>query len=329
MYDEVFLERLGGALRSALPRWDLGEDAALSLLNVSENATFLAEAPGRRLVVRLHRPGYHRREEIESELQWIAALRAEGVVETPQPLPTAEGGLLCRLEDGGEERFAVAFDFMSGREPAQDEDLEAWFRHLGALSARLHGHARAWRRPAGFQRKLWDFDAMLGERRLWGDWRRGLGLAEAGPEALALLERAAALLQRRLAAYGRGPERFGLVHADLRLANLLVEGERLGVIDFDDCGFSWFVYDFAAAVSFFEHEPIVPALQQAWVEGYRSVAPLAPEEEAEIPVFVMLRRMLLTAWVASHAETPTAQEMGTAYTEGTLALAEDFLGRYG
>jgi hypothetical protein len=43
----------------------------------------------------------------------------------------------------------------------------------------------------------------------------------------------------------------------------------------------------------------------------------------------MLRRMLLTAWVASHAETPTAQAMGTAYTQGTLTLAEGFLARQG
>ena len=44
------------------------------------------------------------------------------------------------------------------------------------------------------------------------------------------------------------------------------------VIDFDDCGFSWFMYDFATTVSFFEDHPQVPDLKDAWVEGYRSVA---------------------------------------------------------
>ena len=47
-------------------------------------------------------------------------------------------------------------------------------------------------------------------------------------------------------------ERFGLVHADLRLANLLVEDEKVNVIDFDDCGYSWFMYDFGTAVSFID-----------------------------------------------------------------------------
>ena len=44
----------------------------------------------------------------------------------------------------------------------------------------------------------------------------------------------------------------------------------------------------------------MPELQAAWVEGYRAVAPLSAEDEAELPTFVMLRRLLLVAWIGSH-----------------------------
>ena len=163
---------------------------------------------------------------------------------------------------------------------------------------------------------------MVGERGYWGAWRDALGLDAAG--ALAI-ERAVTLIRERLARYGMGAERFGLVHADLRLANLLVDGEQLRIIDFDDCGFSWFVYDFAAATSFVEHDPLLPLLKQAWIEGYRTVAPLAHDDVAEIPTFVMLRRILLTAWLASHSEIEFARRMGVAYTLGTVQLARDFV----
>ena len=95
-----------------------------------------------------------------------------------------------------------------------------------------------------------------------------------GREQRELLGRLDAVLRRRLEAFGRGPERFGLVHADIRLANLLVDGDHVRVIDFDDCGFSWFMYDFATTVSFIEDHPQVPELKDAWVDGYRSLAPL-------------------------------------------------------
>jgi Ser/Thr protein kinase RdoA (MazF antagonist) len=138
----------------------------------------------------------------------------------------------------------------------------------------------------------------------------------------------AELLRERLAAYGETSRTFGLVHADLRCANLIIDGGRLSVIDFDDCGFSWYLYDFAAAISFLEHEPYIPELLDAWIAGYRTVVPLSDEETAIIPTFIMLRRMLLTAWLASHSETPTAEQLGKGYTEGTVALARAFLADY-
>jgi Ser/Thr protein kinase RdoA (MazF antagonist) len=111
-------------------------------------------------------------------------------------------------------RQVVAFEYMSGEQPSESASLQGWFRKLGALSARLHLHSRQWKKPAAFQRKVWDFDAMLGARPLWGDWRAGPGLHESGRQ---LLQTVADALAQRLGIYGRGHHRFGLVHADLRL----------------------------------------------------------------------------------------------------------------
>jgi Ser/Thr protein kinase RdoA (MazF antagonist) len=178
----------------------------------------------------------------------------------------------------------------------------------------------------GFARKRWHFNTMVGPDGFWGPWRGSAGLDFSGA---AIVERALDLIQAQLERYGDGPEVFGLVHADLRLANLLVDGTRLRIIDFDDCGFTWYLYDFAASVSFLEHEPILPDLLAAWAAGYRKVRPLTAESLALVPSFVVLRRVLLSAWLASHAEVPSAREFGASYTAGTVALAEALLaGRF-
>jgi len=140
-----------------------------------------------------------------------------------------------------------------------------------------------------------------------------------------VIEQALALIGQRLERFGIEADRFGLVHADLRLANLLVEAEHLRIIDFDDCGFSWFMYDFATAVSFIEHEPIVPELLRAWRRGYSQVAPLSAEEIDEIATFVVLRRIVLSAWLASHNEVQFARQFGAAYTHGTVTIAQEYL----
>ena len=143
-----------------------------------------------------------------------------------------------------------------------------------------------------------------------------------------LFARTVARIGSRLAAYGKSPDRFGLIHCDLRLANLLIDRDVVKVIDFDDCGFGWFMYDAATPVSFYEHDPQVPALIDAWVRGYRTVAALSDEDATEIATFVMLRRLLLVAWIGSHAETDLARSMGVSYTEGTVGLCEDYLARF-
>ena len=44
-----------------------------------------------------------------------------------------------------------------------------------------------------------------------------------------------------------------------------------------------------------------------------------------IPTFVMLRRLQLTAWVASHADADSAIEFADGFAEGTARLAERYL----
>jgi Ser/Thr protein kinase RdoA (MazF antagonist) len=309
----------------SLARWGLSSQTAVSLLNLSENATFALSDPQgvQDLVLRVHRVGYSSAEEIRSELAWMNALRRDGVIDTASPLPGSNGELVQTLTSpsGLPSRHAVAFERLPGKEPEAGADAPRWFERLGELTATLHLHAKSWVLPAGFRRKRWDVDAMVGDRGYWGSWRDAMGLDGPGT---AVVEQALSLIRQRIDRFGVSPERFGLVHADLRLANLLVDDAHLRIIDFDDCGFSWFMYDFATAVSFIEHEAMVPELLRAWVAGYRRVAPLSAEERAEIPTFVVLRRILLTAWLASHSEVPFARQMGAAYTEGTVRLAREF-----
>jgi Ser/Thr protein kinase RdoA (MazF antagonist) len=320
-------DRLELMARDALRRFGVHQ-AGVTLLNISENATFAVdEATGERTVLRLHRPDYHSRAGIESELAWVTALREDGVVSTPPVLPAAGGERVVTAEHpDGERRDAVRFAWVQGTQPA-GEHLSADFRALGAIAARLHAHSRRWPRPSGFTRLSWGYETSIGPRGNWGRWQRGIGVGPAEHAVLAGLDGA---LRRRLAAFGAGADRFGLVHADMRLANLLVHPEPDGrrtvhVIDFDDCGFGWFLYDLGASLSFIEHEPFVPELIDAWAEGYRRVAPLTADEQAELPTFVLLRRLLLIAWLGSHADTDLARQLGADFTRVSCDLAEDYL----
>ena len=323
------LARLLELASAATGNYDLPTDLSVVMINLSENATYKVEAPdGRRWALRIHRDGYHSKTAIASELAWLMELRQSGVATTPSPLKGHDGEIIQIVSHPAmnRARHVVLSAWETGVEPGIGADLSEPFEILGEVTARMHLHARGWKRPGWFQRHAWDFDTSLGEANPhWGRWRDGMGV---DAEKARLFGRAVAVIGRRLAAYGQGPERFGLIHGDLRLANLLIDGMAVKVIDFDDCGFGWHMYDAATPVSFYEHEPQVPGLIESWKQGYRRVTDLPRADEAEIPTFIMLRRLLLVAWIGSHAETDLAKSMGLAYTEGTVGLCEDYLRRF-
>ncbi|MBJ7340325.1 phosphotransferase [Mycolicibacterium sp.] len=299
-------------------------NSSLRLLNLSENATYaVTDADtGAQSILRVHRKGYHRPHEIESELDWLDALQHDGDVTVPTVLPARDGRRMVTVDQHGIDRHVVHFEMVAGAEPDEETLTVADFHTLGRITATLHDHSTSWNRPAGFGRFSWDWRHSLGDEPRWGRWQDATGVGE--PEA-ATLERAVALLRRRLLEYGTGPEVFGLIHADLRLANLLVDGPQITVIDFDDCGFGWHFYDFGTAVSFFEDDPAVPEWQDAWVTGYRTRRTLPTTDEAMLPSFVLLRRMLLLAWMGSHSHSRESQAMSIDYARGSCELAERYL----
>ena len=313
--------------RLAAARYGFGADARLHLFPLTENWTFRVEEGGgpAPVVLRIYRPNGKSLDEIRSELGWIGALTADGFP-VPPVVPTLDGADVFPLvlDSRQSPLYCCAFEAVPGTEPAPDE-LPTWFPRLGELTARLHRHARSWRRPDWFTRPRWDFHTTLGERPHWGRWEASVP----DPEEQRQLRRLDEVVRARLARFGEGPARFGLIHADLRLANLIVEGERLAVVDFDDCGESWFLYDLAATLTFNEGRPDVDELIDAWVGAYRRLEPLSREDEAEIRTFLMLRRLLISAYVGIRPDTELARELREAgYSTESCVLAERYLSRY-
>jgi Ser/Thr protein kinase RdoA (MazF antagonist) len=315
--------------KEALSLYDLPPNATVRLVSRSENEIYKIEAPsGRRWALRVQRPGYQSKNALASEIAWLVALRNDGVVATPVPIAGRDGEWVQPVRAGGasEARNVVLFDWEDGHQPTVSMDLRQCFESLGAITAKMHAHSAAWQQPQGFERFTWDFEAALGESSRWGRWRDGLGM---NATRLDLFGRTVDLIRDRLERYGRGPDRFGLAHCDLRLANLLLHEGAVKVIDFDDCGFSWYMYDAATLMSFYEHLPGAPGLIEHWLEGYRTVRAVAKADEEEIPTFVMLRRLLLVAWVGSHAEADLARSLGVGYTDQTVGLCSAYLRRFG
>lgn len=313
----------------AADRWDLPRGAELRLVVLSENVTFRVDSGGAgQLVVRLARPGYGGgADHARSELEWIEALREDGVP-TPAPVRGGDERLVQSIRDErGETWLATAFEYVDGEVLEERVDFARHAADIGRLTARLHGHARTWRPPTGFTRFDWELADMVGERARWGDWRAAR-LAERDHELLEEAERRAkrALAEARVGTADRTPDRWGLIHADLRPSNVIAAPDgALTVIDFDDCGGGWFRYDFAAALTFYEHRDVAFELAAGWVEGYAESTPLQWADLDEACAWSMIRRLTMLGWQQTHRPDALPPDLWAEYAPGTLDVAARYL----
>lgn len=317
-------------VQAALAAYGFSPSATYRLANVSENWIFRVDdtEQGRSVALRVHRPNYHSREEIESELTWIDSLMQANVVNVPAPVAARDGSRVQTLSvpELDEPRHVSAFEWLPGAAPSTEEDLTANFERLGEVAAKMHLHGMRWNPPSGFQRFTYDDHAVF-DKALWGRWEDAPGVEAAERDVLSRVE---AEIRQQLARHGRAREIFGICHNDLRLANLLLDGERLTVIDFDDCGYCWYMNDFATAVSFLEHDERVGEWMDAWTSGYARQRELSAADRELLPTLIMLRRMLLVGWVGFHYKhAPEARALGAPYTKGACRIGEKYLaGRF-
>lgn len=323
--------RLEALAQSALALWRM-EGSTLAPVKMRENAVFRVAAPdGRLRALRVHRAGYHDDAELESELAWMQAL-AEAGVDVPVVVPSAAGRLFEVVGHAAvtEPRQVDVFEWIDGTPlgsagkslQGDPDSLAGAFRHIGELCARVHNHSSCWRPPAGFRRPAWDAEGLAGERPLWG---RFWELAALDAEQRALIERARAAVHAALTALPRPPQCYSLIHADLTPDNVLVEGERLRLIDFDDAGPGWHLFELATALYFHIGEPYYERIFAALIEGYRAHRALSDAELERLPLFYLARGLTYLGWVHTRAETETAAEMTPAMVERACNVAEAYL----
>jgi Ser/Thr protein kinase RdoA (MazF antagonist) len=259
------------------------------LVGARENAVFEARlTDGQRVALRLHRPGYQTRSAIEAELRWTEALGGLGFP-CPRPIRSRDGGLVHALADG---QLASAVSWIDATPIGAGGDAfagslaeqEALYHRLGALTRRLHDMTDQIE-TAGFDRPRWDLPGLLGEAPHWGKFWENPALSEAEADLLQTARRHAAQQLNEISRLD-----IGLIHADLLQENVLCNADGLHIIDFDDSGFGYRLFDLGVALVQHEGRPELPALTDSLCDGYGCGT-------EHMPLFMMLRGFASCGWV--------------------------------
>lgn len=327
------VQRLAELARAALRQWGL-EHADITPVAYRENMTFKIEAAGQgRFAFRIHQANYRTDAQIQSELDLMSYLVGEGI-RTPKVVPTKSGVLFTTVTSAGvgEPRQCDMFEWIEGkplRETGQGlnvplPELTAFYTEVGRIAASIHNAAERWQRPAGFDRPAWDGDGIFGVNAHLGDFRR---LTDVTEQQRQLLAKIADKANDSLAAFGQTPDRYGLSHCDFLAENLFVCEGGIRLLDFDDAGESWYLFDLGTAVFDLLETPAYEPCLEALLSGYRELRELPDEHLQMLPAFIVARILSYLGWCAKKTHMPqtawmkpvllyAAEKHGSAFLRG-------------
>lgn len=333
-YDLTQDEQVAGLIelaRVSLPEWEL-EGAALKLVAYRENTTLsVVTSGGEKYALRVHQAGYRTDQEVMSEIAFTRELEAHGI-HVPSLVNTAQGTPFVYGTSGQvpEPRRLALFEWIDGtalrvsggENELPEADLKAAYRSLGRQGGLIQKIGSAWTVPKDFSRPVWDEEGIFGERAHLGDFRKLRNLTD---QQLKLFLEAADKAKAELQEFGKTPDRFGLVHGDFLPDNVFVAGSGIKLLDFDDCGTGWYLFEYATALLDLVGQPTFDVCLEAVLDGHREEAPLPQEHLALMPAFVVARALSYLGWVHSRAYTDWADDIASFLIPSAEALARDYM----
>ena len=292
-------------IQAVLEQYGL-EGASLTVLNDLGNTVLRADLGSSSYSLRICAPSVTR-ERLESELDWLAALRRDTGLIVPQPVSNASDAYITRAG----ERLAVAFRWVGGEPVSNRMDFQT-ARAIGGLTARLHLHASTYR-PNNFAGLRFDSEWLNGPNSWWTTKaRRDLN------GDFASLEPCIAFCASIMAKRGSSDAHFGVIHSDLNFNNILVHDDWFRVIDFEACGMGFLLMDLGVTeIEFLDYEngaDLIAAYRSAY-----SVVRRIELEPSDLAAFRIAACVVYLEWLFTHPN-PTVRREKMRWVPRTLAL---------
>lgn len=279
-------------MKEILAYWGLADQPCV-LHAVRENQVYRVGAPAR-FALRHHRQGLRSPAQITAELSWMDHLAGAGLM-VPKPVLTQAGTMVQAC--AGQLYSLVTW--LPGRPLGQAQDPldlprpEQTFWALGRLLARLHTMTA----PGDLDRPDWTDAGLLGDQPLWGRFWDHPDLGARDRDLLSEFRTLARAELQRLALPVQ------LIHADPLQENVLVNGDQVALIDFDDCAYGYRAFDLAT--------PLVQRLPDAQFQDLRDalLAGYGSTDRQVLALLFTVRCLTYVGWIKDKMDTPAGRAM--------------------
>ena len=275
LVDRLAMGEMPDEVETAVRRW---HGKSLSYVRSSANHIFKFLQDGQIVYLRLAHERERGKAVIEAELDFILHCSAHGLA-VARPVLSTSGTYIEEIVSQGELYYAVVFEGLPGAQYEIEDLDESMYRVWGNALGRLHQASRSFPpHPA---------------RLTWQDEIQSL-LTTLPPEEHTLAQ----VLESGLIWLKDLPgQEVGFIHGDFELDNLVWDGERVQILDFDAGTYTCYAADIAIALQDLYVDGTIDHRQELewFLNGYADVCP--PPSNIRENIFRFLE-LLLAAKIA-------------------------------
>lgn len=244
-------------------------------LNTLANYAIEVTSPTGHFALKIYNPAARAAAEVQWEIDLTLHLIKNGVP-VAGPIVGKDGRYLQPFVVDSQNLTAVLFDWMAGEKPRPELST---YTLIGEAAARMHNAADTF--TSELSREKYDAHKLIDDQlermktplEESGQWQRVFDLAE------------------RMRKIIINPSLdYGIIHNDLTLDNVHLNGNSLTVFDLDSAAESW-----RAA----EPWGVLKASEdrfRAWLKGYRSIRKFSEDDEKAVAAFVIVEDIRNAVW---------------------------------
>ena len=249
----------------------------------SANFQFVFQRAGAQYFLRFNHSTERSVDRIRAEVDYINYLSSKGLV-VAKPVSSIAGHFVESVSTSQGIFHAVVFEGLAGEQFEEMEELTPEiFMRWGQALGELHQAAKGYKARA---RPTWqDHLAMVSEYLPATEQSARSALSE---------------LQEQLTGLSMNEGNYGLIHFDFELDNIVWNGDKVGIVDFDDSAEYWFVADIAFALRDLlcgsaENVELQNESFQNFVAGYRQAKQVTQQDLELVPMFLRLHNLITFA----------------------------------
>ena len=298
--------------RDMIGSWKLAAPK-LSWLGYGSNAVFKVSADNGEFVLRLQSRGRVDFDFLSSELTWLRHIGSNTDLRAPVPIASADNAgadYIARAESSELQppflAYGSLFHFIAGQPKSAAQLSVDDLRRVGEFLARLHSAAQ-FAPPRGFSRPRFDATGFFGASSLY-HFAENTRLIK--QDQAKIHSQVARRVSSAMKTLGEDTDAFGLIHGDLLAKNILFQKSQIAALDFEYCGWGYFLYDLAPLLWQLKGERAADyqRLESALWSGYTALRPQCSARRRLLEDFIAARQWASLRWFLANLQHPTVRD---------------------